>query len=141
MVEERKENTSTKRPIPTDHVGVLIAGLITALIGWAGVAYLVTNALPQALPRWLFFLCLFMASAGTALPFVRFLNVRFTRRDAPSVSSTVILRQSIWLAMFVTACAWLRIPRMLNWITAFFLALSLIVIEIFLRLRERANNS
>ncbi|MBN1287821.1 MAG: hypothetical protein JXB47_20650 [Anaerolineae bacterium] len=134
-----KKNPPTKRTVPTDHAGILIAAFVSAAAGWAGIAYIVANTLPRAFPYWLFFVCLFMAAAGTALPFVRFLNVRFSRRDAPSVPGNVILRQSIWVAMFITAAAWLRIPRMLNWITGFFLALSLIVIEIFLRLRERAH--
>lgn len=124
--------------MPNDHVGVLIAGFILAVTGWLGIAYLIKQTLPTALPLWLFFACLFTASTGTALPFVRFLNVRFSRRNVPP--GTVILRQSIWVAMFITGCAWLRIPRMLNWVTAFFLALSLLVIEIFLRLRERAHD-
>jgi hypothetical protein len=51
-------------------------------------------------------------------------------------SAAVILRQSIWVGLFVVACAWLQIPRVLNPLIAFFLALSLIVIEVFLRARE-----
>ena len=132
-----EQKLAQKQNMPPEHVGVLAAGFILAVAGWAGMGYLVFNTLPLALPRWLFFMCLFMASAGTVLPFVRFLNVRFTRHTVPG---RVILRQSIWVAMFVTASAWLLIPRLLNWISSFFLALSLIVIEIFLRLRERAHD-
>jgi hypothetical protein len=132
-MEEDRSNRSD-----SDYIGVLIAGFILAVAGWAGLAYLILNTQPTALPRWLFFACLFIASTGTVMPFVRFLNARFWRSVPPS--GTVILRQSMWVAMFITGCAWLRIPRMLNWITAFFLALSLIVIEIFLRLRERAQS-
>jgi hypothetical protein len=34
-------------------------------------------------------------------------------------------------------CAWLQIPRVLNWSIAFFLAIVFIVLEAFLRSRER----
>ena len=77
---------------------------------------------------------------GTVLPFVRFLNMRFTGEDSPPPSGGVILRQSIWIGLFVVACAWLQIPRVLNPVIAFFLALSLIVIEVFLHVRERSDS-
>jgi predicted nucleic acid-binding Zn ribbon protein len=35
------------------------------------------------------------------------------------------------------ACAWLQIPRVFNPVIAFFLALSLIVVEVFLHVREQ----
>jgi hypothetical protein len=39
----------------------------------------------------------------------------------------------------VVTCAWLQIPRVLTLPIAFFLALALIVIEVFLRSREIAH--
>ncbi len=118
---------------------MLLAALILAAGGWGGIGFLVMNTPPLAFPLWLFFLCLFMAVSGTALPFVRFLNLRFSRRSETPMPTGVLLRQSMWVALFVTACAWLQIPRILNWVIAILLALSLTVIEIFLRLRERAQ--
>lgn len=107
-----------------------------AAAGWIGLWQLVTTSLPTAFPRWLFFVFLYLAVTGTVLPFVRFLNVRFTSPDGIPPGSGVILRQSIWVGLFVAACAWLQIPRVLNPVIAFFLALSLVVVEIFLRVRE-----
>lgn len=122
--------------VSPDHRGVLIAAVLVALTGWGGLWQLVTTTLPTAFPRWLFFVFLYLAVTGTVLPFVRFLNVRFTRDEATPPSGGVILRQSIWIGLFVVACAWLQIPRVLTPVLAFFLALSLIVIEVFLRVRE-----
>lgn len=124
-----------RNSIPPDHAGIITAATLMAVTGWVGLWLLVTTSLPTAFPRWLFFVCLYLAVTGTVLPFVRFLNVRFSSEDA-SPSAGIILRQSIWVGLFVVACAWLQIPRVLNPVIAFFLALSLIVIEIFLHVRE-----
>ena len=125
---------------PPDHAGVITAAALMAVSGWVGLWMLVTTTLPTAFPRWLFFVFLYLAVTGTVMPFVRFLNVRFISEDAIPPSGGVILRQSIWVGLFVVACAWLQIPRVLNPIIAFFLALSLIVIEVFLRVREREQS-
>lgn len=113
-----------------------MAAILMAITGWGGLWLLVTTTLPTAFPRWLFFVFLYLAITGTVLPFVRFLNMRFSRSDSPP-SSGVILRQSIWVGLFAAACAWLQIPRVLNPVIAFFLAISLTVIEVFLRVREQ----
>ena len=120
-----------------DHAGIMVAAAVMAVAGWIGLWLLVTSTLPTAFPRWLFFVFLYLAVTGTALPFVRFLNMRFTREGYPFPSGGVILRQSIWVGLFIVACAWLQIPRVLNPVIAFFLALSLIVVEIFLHVREQ----
>jgi hypothetical protein len=120
-----------------DHAGIMVAAAVMAVIGWIGLWLLITTALPTAFPRWLFFVFLYLAVTGTALPFVRFLNMRFTREGDPFPSGGVILRQSIWIGLFIVACAWLQIPRVLNPVIAFFLALSLIVVEVFLHVREQ----
>lgn len=126
-------DTSTSQP--PDHTGIMLAAALMAATGWIGLWLLVTTALPTAFPRWLFFVFLYLAVTGTVLPFVRFLNVRFSAEDTLPASG-VILRQSVWVGLFVVACAWLQIPRVLNPVIAFFLALSLAVVEFFLLMRQ-----
>ncbi len=121
-----------------NHRGILIAAVLMIVVGWVGLYELVTRTLPLAFPRWLFFILLFFAVTGTTLPFVRYLNIRFTNPAYPVAPAGVILRQSIWFGLFAVTCAWLQIPRVLSWPVAFFLALSFFVIEVYLRLRERA---
>jgi hypothetical protein len=128
-----EQKPSSSPVTPPDHAGVLIAAAIMSVAGWIGLWQLIITQIPTAFPRWLFFVLLYLAVTGTVLPFVRFLNLRFS---AKVPSAAVILRQSIWVGLFVVACAWLQIPRVLNPLIAFFLALSLIVIEVFLRARE-----
>ena len=105
----------------------MIAALVMIVAGWVGLYELVIHTLPLAFPRWLFFILLFLAVTGTALPFVRYLNLRFTPAPYPVAPSALILRQSIWFGLFAVVCAWLQIPRVLSWPVAFFLALSFIV--------------
>jgi hypothetical protein len=118
-----------------DQNGVLIAAGIMAGVGWALLYQLVTTANPLAFPRWLFFILLYIAATGTALPFAWILNRRFT--TGYLVSGGVMLRESMWMGLFVVIATWLQMIRTLNLATGFFLALSMIVIEGFLRMRER----
>jgi hypothetical protein len=134
-------STPSRNPLPADHRGILIASVVMILVGWLGLYQIVTTTLPLAFPRWLFFILLFIAVTGTALPFVRYLNIRFTPEPYPIPAGGIVLRQSIWVGLFVVTCAWLQIPRVLNPPVAFFLALSFIVIEVYLRLRERAEDA
>jgi hypothetical protein len=125
--------------IPPDHVGVLVAGVLMMVGGWAGIYQLVTTTLPRVGQRWLFFLLLQLAVTGTVLPFVRYLNVRFTPVDVDLPPGGVLVRQSIWIGLFAMLCAWLQMPRVLNLPIAFFLGLVFVVIEVFLRSREIRN--
>lgn len=118
----------------TRQYGLNLAAGLMILIGWGGLFVLVRTSLPTAGPIWAFFVFLYIAVAGTSLPFIHLLNVRFGN---PNVSDAVILREGLWCGLYVTTCAWLQIPRVLNWPIALLLALAVIVIEAFLRLRER----
>jgi hypothetical protein len=123
---------------PRDHTGMLIAAVVLAAASWFGLYQVVTTMRPLVGPRFAFFLLLMIAISCTVIPFVRYLNVRFTMVHQPLPSSGVIVRQSVWVGLYVVMCAWLQIPRVLSLPVAFFLALALIVIEIFIRSREVA---
>jgi len=123
---------------PKPKYGTVLGGLLIASIGWIGLFYMLRFVLPGAGARWAFFVLLYMAIAGSSIPFLKLLNRRFSGRRFAPPPDWVSLRQSLWLGLYVCICAWLQIPRVLNGTLAFFLALSVIVIEIFLRLRERA---
>lgn len=122
--------------MPPDHIGVLVAGVIMMIGGWYGLYTLVTTTLPRVGQRWMFFVLLQLAVTGTVLPFVRYLNVRFTPVTDEIPPGGVIVRQSIWIGLFVVTCAWLQIPRVLNLPIGFFVALVFVIVEIFLRSRE-----
>lgn len=132
---ERPQNPNSSNP--SDHRGLLVASLVLMLLGWFGLYELVSTSLPRIGGQlWLFFVLLQLAVVGTSLPIVRYLNVRFTPMDEEVPASGVIVRQSVWLALFVVTCAWLQIPRALTLPLAIFIGVVFLVVEIFLRTRE-----
>lgn len=128
----------TRKHRAADQNGVLIAAGLMAGVGWALLYQLVTTANPLAFSRWLFFILLYIAATGTALPFTWILNRRFTAQHL--TTGGVMLRESMLVGLYIVIVAWLQMTRTLNLATGFFLALSMIVIEIFLRLRERPQD-
>ena len=109
------------------------------VIGFGGLYWLIFAS--GSLPRiggelWLFFVLLLIAVSGVALPIVRYLNVRFTPLDREVPPSGVIVRQSVWIGLWVVVCAWLQIPRLLTLPIAVFTLFALLIIEGFLRNRE-----
>jgi hypothetical protein len=124
---------------PPDHTGMIVAAALMMIAGWGGLYYLVTTQIPRVGQRWMFFVLVQIAVAGTVMPFLRYINVRLTPVTRAVPPSGVIVRQSVWFALFVVTCAWLQIPRVLTIPIMFFLALAFIVIELFLRSREIPN--
>lgn len=122
---------------PPDHAGLLVGSLLLMALGWGGLYALITTNLPRIGGElWLFFLLLQVAVSGTALPIVRFINVRFTPLDREVPPVGVIVRQSVWVGLYAVILAWLQIPRLLNIPLAGFLLVLFAIIETFLRSRE-----
>jgi hypothetical protein len=117
--------------------GVLAAGTLMAVSGWLGLYVVVFSVPPLALYRWLLFILLYMAITGTLLPFIWYLNRRFS--GGRLVMGGTILREGIFCGLYAITLAWLQMVRAFNPILAVFLAAIFIAIEIFLRIRERQN--
>jgi hypothetical protein len=113
-----------------------LAAILLAAFGWLGLILIMQGTLPTVGPRWLFFFCLMAAATGTALPFVRLLRRRFSSDKSPSAA--IIMRQSLWVAFFVTLCAWLAMNRSFSLPLAFLLGVGLVIIEWLVRLLERS---
>jgi hypothetical protein len=114
-----------------------VVGLLLATIGWGGIALLMVFTVPTLGPRWLFFFLLTLALTGTALPVTAFLNKRFTHK--PLADGSTVLRQAIWVAICGDVMAWLSMGRLLNLALGMFLVVGFVLIEFFLRLRERSR--
>ncbi len=113
------------------------AAMILALIGWGGLYALINFTIPTVGPRWLFFFLSVLALSGTSLPAVAFLNKRFPTE--PPVSSSVIIREALWIGIYFPTLAWLQLGRVLTPTLTLLLAVGLIAIEILLRMRERSQ--
>jgi hypothetical protein len=141
MISASRPNRHTPRRerIESAHVSAVMAGVVLAAGGWAGLIWLLGNTLPTVPNRWAFYVLLQVALTGTALPFVHFLNQRFGSERGTRVKTSTLVRQAIWVGLYGTLCVWLRIPRLLSIPLALLLALALATIETLLRLRERAQ--
>ncbi|MFQ3535359.1 MAG: hypothetical protein SNJ58_05740 [Aggregatilineales bacterium] len=132
-----QQRALARRRLRADQNGVMSAGVLLAVSGWLLLAHLVESTPPLAFPRWLFFILLYTAVTGTALPFIGYLHRRFSRYNPPT--GGVILRQGMWFGLLAVTLAWLQMSRALTLASAAFLILAVLVIETFLRLRERAT--
>jgi hypothetical protein len=116
---------------------ILISGLVLGALGWGGLAYVVFLNDPELGYRWLFFFCVMLAVGGTSLPIVGFLNRRFP--TTPEAGEGVILRQAVLVGLYSSLLVWLQQGRILTNTVAFFLAVGFVLVEVFLRMGERAR--
>lgn len=75
---------------------------------------------------------------GLALPLVYYLNKRFVSVQLPTF--WIILRQSIWVGVWVAFCLWLHMNRALGFAVAVLVAVVLVLFEVLLQVRTRAES-
>ena len=112
--------------------GLFATALLLIAIGWTGLYLLLATTLPTVGPRWLFFFLLIIAVTGTALPFVWVLHKRFGAAPA-----SILLRQALWVALYVSLLVWLQVNRSLTLSLSLLLGVGFILLEWFLGLVER----
>ncbi len=110
--------------------------LLFALSGWGGLAWVLLNMLPTVGGRWLFFFLWFLALTGSALPVIAFLHRRFPGDPPPSTA--VITRQAVWVGFYAATLAWLQMGRVVTLALALLIAVGFMLIEWFIRLREKS---
>jgi len=115
----------------------LPAAIFLFIIGWGGLIALTIITLPTVGPRWLFFFLCVMAITGTMLPIIAFLNRRFP--STPPPTAMVVVRQSLWFAIYGATLIWLQMGRVLNPALAILLAIGLVLIEFLLQLSEKSQ--
>lgn len=119
-----------------NYIGLYLAAFLLLLGGVVGLYQLIMFQIPTIGPRWLFFVVLVMAVTGVVVPFVHYLNRRFSRSLPPA---NVLFRQSLWLGIYAAILAWLQLGRALAPLNALLILAGLVAIEVFLRLRERSR--
>ena len=126
-------DTQTSPPVRT----FLTSAILFMILGWGGLYLLLTYTTPSGGARWAFFFAGVLAFTGTALPLVAFLNRRFP--SIPPPSTTIVLRQALWIGIYFPTLVWLQIGRVLNPFIALLLAVGFALIEWLLRMRERSQ--
>jgi hypothetical protein len=114
----------------------LLSVLALIIVGWGGIVALFYYSPPFVWARWGLFVLGIMALTGTALPIVYFLHRRFP--SDPPAESNVIVRQALWVGVYVAFLAWLQLGRLVTLYVILGLAGGLIAIEYFIRIREKA---
>jgi len=116
---------------------IFILSGVLAGSGFLGLVILIFATLPTLGPRWLFFFFLTLLAIGVSLPLIHFLHRRFP--SEPLVNTGILLRQAIWVGVYVDLLVWLQLGQALDTARAVFIAIGLIVIEFLLRMRERSE--
>jgi hypothetical protein len=111
----------------------MFAALILAGAGWLGLGYLTFNVHPTRPAKMGFLALLAVALMGTAWPVLLALHRRFWGEPSP----WTVWRQSVWVAAFGAASAWLQMNRLLNVALAAILVGVFVVIELIFVLRAR----
>jgi hypothetical protein len=124
----------SRMPGPAAFVPVSI---FLALVGFGGLALLITGTQPTLWPRWLMFFLIVVAGSGAALPITAFLNFRFPGR--PPAAPGVAVRQALWVGVYLAILAWLQVGRVFSPNLALMFLIGLAAIEVLLRLWERSR--
>src|SRR5512141_2529069 len=123
------------QPLPFKPFG--LSSVVLMIVGWGGLYLLITETLPYVWPRWGFFVLVLIALTGTVLPVIYFLHRRFPSEQP--AESNVIVRQAMWFGIYGATLGWLQLGRLVTVYVVIGLALGLIAIEYFTRLREKAH--
>jgi hypothetical protein len=92
---------------------------------------------PIVWARWLLFFGGTLGLTSLALPVTWFLNLRFP--SEPTAGATVIVRQAIWVGVYVALLTWLQQERLVTLWSGIGLAVGLVSIEYLVRMRENAR--
>lgn len=77
-----------------------------------------------------------VAVTGLVLPLAYYLNKRFGKTG--SSNFLIVLRQAMWIGIWLAACTWLQMNRSLGLGVAFLVASVLVTLELLLQVRTRA---
>lgn len=115
---------------------VLPVGLILTAGGGAGLIFIFFNTQPFLGPRWLLFFFISLVSCGLSLPIITILQLRFSKKN---LSEGVLLRESILCAVYIDLLLWLQLGRVLTDFIILLLGAGFVMLEIFLRISEKAS--
>lgn len=86
-----------------------------------------------------FLASIMVATTGLVMPLVYYANSRFVASSTPP-SYLVVVRQSLWVGLWLAFCVWLQMNRSLGLAIAALVAAVLVTFEILLQVRNRASS-
>jgi hypothetical protein len=113
-----------------------MTSLVLTGLGGFGLFFIFLFLEPTLGPRWLFFFFLTLAAAGIALPLVYLVQRRLAKQYVPS---RILVREAILFSIFIDLLAWMQIGRIISNLIILILAGGLILLEVFLRMAEKAT--
>jgi hypothetical protein len=100
---------------------MLAGSALAAVFGWGSLMYFTYAVRPSSFAISVAMVLLFVACLGTVTPMVYYLNLRFSDPERAGEHPRRPLRQSLFLASYVTLCVLLRTMHLLNWTFALFI--------------------
>ncbi len=115
---------------------LFLTSLVLGSVGLAGLVFIIFFTEPTLGPRWLFFFFLTLGCSGLALPVIYLVQRRLAKQYVPI---SVLLREAILFSIFIDLCTWLQLGRIISNLIILILAIGFILLEVFLRMAEKAT--
>ena len=115
---------------------IFLTSLILFLLGGGGLLFIIVFMEPTLGPRWLFFFFLTIFSTGIALPCAYIIQRRLATQTIPP---NVLMREALFFAIFIDLTVWLQLGRIISNLIILILAAGFILLEVFLRMAEKAT--
>ena len=114
----------------------LISAIFLTILGGGGLAFIFIFLEPTLGPRWMFFFFITIIGAGIALPISFLIQRRFANQVVPG---KVIIREAILFGIFLALTSWLQLGRILTNLTTVIIAVGFMLLEMLLRMAEKAT--
>lgn len=115
---------------------IFINSILLSILGLGGLTFILITLEPTLWPRWLFYFFLTMAGTGLALPVAYVIQRRLAKQYVPA---RVLIREGLLFGIYLDLLAWLQIGRIASNLVIFLLAGGMILLEVFLRMAEKAT--
>ena len=115
---------------------IFITSLLLSIMGLGGLAFIFIALEPTLWPRWMFYFFLTMAGTGLALPAAYIIQRRLAKQYVPA---RILIREGLFFGIYLDLLAWLQIGRTASNLVIFLLAGGMILLEVFLRMAEKAT--
>ncbi|MCD6577597.1 MAG: hypothetical protein J7K66_06255 [Anaerolineaceae bacterium] len=115
---------------------ILISSIFLIILGGGGLAFIFIFLEPTLGPRWMFYFFLTIIASGIALPFIYLIQRRLANQVVPG---KVLIRESILFGVYLALIAWLQLGRILTNLIVVIIAVGFILIEMLLRMAEKAT--